>query len=515
MTPPTHPFTPSPNQLAIFNFIQSGRGSAIVAAVAGSGKTTTIVEALKYIPPTQTVLFLAFNKSIAEELKTRVPCNVAASTFHSLGFSALKRVPNFKGKDEARKVDLILRDTIFGQPYFNKKKYDLYANFIRRLVSFAKGAIGLGALERDLPELWLQIVESQEMYVEEEEGASIEEGIKLAQLTLAESIKSDALVDFDDMLYLPLLRSARFNLYDYIFVDEAQDTNAIQREILRRCGKPSTRFIFVGDESQAIYGFRGADADAMQLLQEQFKATTLPLDVCYRCASAIVREAQKYQSNRNSCEIKPSPTAEEGLVKTLTEYKAQQFVSGAVVQCRNTAPLVSFAFTLIRRGIGCRILGRDIAEGLIKLVEKHSGPQGDVAAISDVLDSLQQWFQRESAKLVEKEWFRQLETLQEKVECLETIGMNVGVSGTADQLIDRINSLFTATPQRGLLTLCTVHKSKGLEWPTVFILDAPKYMPSKWAKQPWQRTQEKNLQYVACTRAKSELYYINSNEWKD
>jgi superfamily I DNA/RNA helicase len=61
--------------------------------------------------------------------------------------------------------------------------------------------------------------------------------------------------------------------------------------------------------------------------------------------------------------------------------------------------------------------------------------------------------------------------------------------------------------QNGCLTLCTVHKAKGLEWNRVYILDEF-LMPSKYARQAWQQQQETNLQYVAVTRAKQELKFI-------
>ena len=67
---------------------------------------------------------------------------------------------------------------------------------------------------------------------------------------------------------------------------------------------------------------------------------------------------------------------------------------------------------------------------------------------------------------------------------------------------------------RGRVTLSTIHKVKGLEFPTVFLLDWH-LLPSRFAKAAWQRTQEKNLQYVAITRAMERLVYINSGCWKE
>lgn len=87
----------SPFQQAIFEFVRNPlAGNAIVVAVAGSGKTTTIVEAMKSVPSTQSTVFLAFNKSIATELQSR---GVNAKTFHSLTYSAVTRFKNTRTVD--------------------------------------------------------------------------------------------------------------------------------------------------------------------------------------------------------------------------------------------------------------------------------------------------------------------------------------------------------------------------------------------------------------------------------
>lgn len=213
--------------------------------------------------------------------------------------------------------------------------------------------------------------------------------------------------------------------------------------------------------------------------------------------------------------ITASPTAPDGCVAHLPFYTCEQFgVLDCAILCRNTAPLVSFAFSLIKRSIGCRILGREIGDGLITLLRKHSGTEGDAAQIDTCLTSLTLWFNLERAKLEAKEWWNSLNALQEKFDCIETIAQNVGLGQMVSKMVEEIQKLFTATPTKGLITLCTIHKSKGLEWHTVFVLDAPKLMPSKYAKQPWQQKQERNLHYVAITRAKMELYYINTGEWR-
>ena len=105
-------FTPSKYQKDIFNFIKNGTENAIISAVAGSGKTTTLVKALEQIPSNKTVLFLAFNKSIADELKVRVPqtSNITVKTVHGFGYSVLRN--QFEVEIDNKKYGKMLKDII-------------------------------------------------------------------------------------------------------------------------------------------------------------------------------------------------------------------------------------------------------------------------------------------------------------------------------------------------------------------------------------------------------------------
>ena len=82
-------FTPNPYQIKIFENIEHGSCNMVINAVAGSGKSTTIVNALSLIPQQKKVLFIAFNKDIVESLKKKVGNmpNVDIMTYHSLGYS--------------------------------------------------------------------------------------------------------------------------------------------------------------------------------------------------------------------------------------------------------------------------------------------------------------------------------------------------------------------------------------------------------------------------------------------
>ena len=291
------PFSPSPQQSTIFSHLRDPHGPNLsVSAVAGSGKTTTIVEGLRtlpildsFLPPA--ILFLAFNKSIAETLATRCPRGVNCSTFHSLGFRALKNSGHVKPnvRVDSRKTMRLIYNAL------GNENPDVIP--VSRLVSLAKTVVPC----RQDTDFWEGLIRQHDLSFDESNKA-----ILVASRVLHDSCADLSCIDFDDMLYLPVLLSSRFDPQDWVFVDEAQDTNDIQAEILSRLAAPegmgrrATRYCFVGDPYQAIYGFRGANSDAMTKLARRFSCVSLPLSVSYRCPQAIVAEARRALTGFNT-----------------------------------------------------------------------------------------------------------------------------------------------------------------------------------------------------------------------
>ncbi len=202
----------------------------------------------------------------------------------------------------------------------------------------------------------------------------------------------------------------------------------------------------------------------------------------------------------------------EGSVERVGQYTAEHFVRGSIILCRNTAPLVAFAYGLLRRDVPCKILGRDIGAQLMTIVKKLRA-----ANLDDLLDKLNTWCSREVDRALKDD--RNPDRIYDQRDCLQFFVDSLDEeSRTVDSLLAKIELMFTdeangASSSR--VTLSTVHKAKGLEFPTVFILDFSKYMPSRFAKKDWQMVQETNLIYVAITRAMEKLVYINSDAWKE
>ncbi len=494
----------SSKQERIFNFVENERGSAVVIAVAGSGKTTTIVEAANRIDPSKYCSFVAFNKSIAEELKTRLPKHVKSMTLNAMGFSAwMRHLGNNKRVElDANKSRNIVRALL------SEEEQKLYGNALPKLVALAKsvGLVPAGRknevpLTYDTMDAWIELVEKYD--VDFEEGGSLEEMVELARKVLARSIDTaKETIDFDDQLYMPVISRARFFQNDYLFVDEAQDVNMVQRAMLKSALKPGGRLIAVGDPCQAIYGFRGADTSSIANIKREFNAIELPLTVSYRCPQAVVAKAQEFVSH-----IEAHSDAPQGKVETLEQFGPAMF-NGATdaILCRNTGPVVELAYKLMRHNVPVRVLGREIGQGLVALIKKMKAK-----TIDGLQERLSSYQERETSKYMAKGQEDKAEAVADRCDTIRVFIDALEESRrTIPALITNIEQLFTDNGQgKGLLTLCTCHKSKGLEFPRVFILN-PELMPSKWARQSWQMEQENNLQYVAVTRAKSELYFIQS-----
>ncbi len=471
-------------QNTIFQFVETGTGNAVVQAVAGSGKSTTIVECMKRIPAGKTAIFLAFNKAIAEELKAR---GVNARTFHSLTYGPVTQARKARTIDAA-KLRSVFQGKVSGEDAFN------YTSFVTRMVGLGRQA-GIGCLVADTPAAWNDLVDQHEIELENE-NAEYGRAIELCSNLLTWS-NADQRVDFDDLLYFAVRDGLTLAKFDFVFVDEAQDTNAIQRAILRKILKPTSRLIAVGDKAQAIYGFRGADSESLNLIAEEFGCINLPLTVSYRCPQKVVEFAQTY-----CAEIEASETAAQGEVVAMgTAWALTDLKPNDLLICRTSRPLISLAYRFLKNKIRARIMGREIGQGLKALVTKMNAK-----GIDALLTKLEGWEMREVERAIAKRQEARVEAISDKAQALYCLIEELPeTERTIPGLLAVIDSLFADT--KDAIVLATIHKAKGLEAERVFWLNSSQ-CPAKWAKNAWQRQQELNLCYVAITRAKQTLVLI-------
>jgi DNA helicase II / ATP-dependent DNA helicase PcrA len=487
----------SSQQTAAIDFIKNSNKSLILSAVAGAGKTSTLLAMLKATEGS--VAFCAFNKSIAKEIEFKVNQqninkDVKVGTVHSFGFGAIRRSISRVNVD-GNKIQTIVRDN------FNNEESNMQT-FLISAVAMAK-EVGIRACVNDNYNTWIQMFDHYDLWNSLPLDVNTEKAIGLCQDVLDISNKTLNVVDFSDMIYLPILKKMRIWKYSNIFLDEAQDTNATRRALVKMMLAPKGKLIAVGDPHQAIYGFTGADSNALDLIQKEFKAKELPLSVTFRCPKNVVKEAQKYVQH-----IESHPDSADGIVDECNLQDLPNLVTqDDAIICRNTKPLVEVAYNLIRNKIPCKVEGRKIGENLIKLATRWK-----VKTVGTLINKLEAYKEKEIEKYKKKENESMCQVIEDQVETLAVFIDQCKLDDPISTLISKIQELFDDTENKKILVLSTIHRSKGREWNRVFALGINHYSPSKWAKRDWELVQEDNLLYVQVTRAKHHLTKVNVSE---
>lgn len=460
-------------QKAIFEEVANGLGNLHVDALAGTGKTTTAVEATYHIPPGKSVLMVAFNKDIAVELKSRVAENIKTSTLHSLG---LKTVIKAFGKINIETDKL--RGYIKAELGDESETLELRKN-IEKAVSLSKGY-----LVEDSNEL-IEVINRHNVDLCDEP----EEKFCSLVLHFMEVTKKDTKrIDFDDMIWFPYVYNLHPDKYDYVFVDEVQDLNLAQIDLTIRVTKQNGRIITFGDEKQAIYLFRSAALDAIDQIVDRMHSKRLPLSVTYRCGKAIVREAQALVENYEA-----APSNPEGFVDTVTEsYMKTNVEAGDFIISRTNAPLISLCLGFLKEGKRANIQGKDLGDSLLYMIKRSKTKE-----IIDLLEWVQDWKEKETQKYLKLNREKTAEIIGDKAECLIAL-----CDGAVDlsEVRKRIEVLFHKGDDKTRIMLGTTHKMKGLERDRVWLIRS--------TYRPQQGGEEANLFYVAQTRAISELYYV-------
>lgn len=502
-------FKATPQQKDFFEFVLNDRANGALIARAGCGKTSTILGAvdliMKHVPGSKTTI-AAYNKAIEVEITEKLKKaghddwkRIQASTMHSLGWGVVKYA--FKlGREhiDDKKVIKLIEEHQEDGNVFEK-----FATSIAQLVSYAKGA-GVGYFH-NLPTreytVWYELMEHYGMDDFEDEGA-VDEIVHAAIEIYQKSNQLTTVVDFDDMVLFPLIHKLRVGFpSDFLFVDEAQDLSPIRQALAKKFVKPRTgRLFIVGDDRQAIYGFSGADAKAMENLISDMQMKCYPLSITWRCPKEVVKLAQTIVPD-----IQYADTATDGEVLTLTKVP-ETFTKNDAILCRKNAPLLSMAYKLLRAKIPCKVEGRAIGDGLIALCRRWKTAK----TINLLLQRLDAYRDREIAKAMAKRNEAKVEEVKDRCDSLVEICKAVTEQGGTHvvNVIDFITEMFSDQVQ-GVTVLCSYHRSKGREWPNVYLLDHDKNMSTKRELRDWEKVQNENLAYVAYTRAQERLIYLN------
>lgn len=458
-----------------------------LSARAGTGKTTTIrlafEEAQRRGIPHSALSAIAFNKANQEDLAKALGLGVKVSTLHSLGLSTLK---GFLPKLE------ISQSKLFDLTKISGVRRNAFGDTMR-LVSSAKnwglvpknkdGTFESPLIKKSLfpdnPETWEFLRDYYELF---------EADIELARNILKESNKEALkknIIDFDDMVYLPVILGLSVFGTELMVVDEAQDLSPLNLALLK---KTPSKISYVGDPFQCIYSWRGAAEDTV----ESLGLPVLPLTESFRCSGNIIKEARKYVSDIR--------TSNEAGLPVVRYFHLPDFskVKPSAILARKNSTLISLAINLRSqkdqngKPLLVYILGRDFAKTLVSILDDLKGTNSRA-----LTDSLINW----SEKMLDKYPHREGE-IKDYTICLKTLLSEASGRKETEKLIE---SLFTDKPSASAWTLSTIHRAKGKEWDTVFLID----WVNKNVSQSWMRKEDRNLRYVGITRAKNQLFIID------
>jgi DNA helicase-2/ATP-dependent DNA helicase PcrA len=491
-------------QEAVQNFVTAGRGNGIVGAVAGSGKTFTLVKAVA--PSIKgTAVFLAFNKSIATELGERLPKGIQARTIHSLAFGAIRSKYRSTKVDDSkyRSIVKMFAEAMPGATPSQIEAVEGGADIVGPLLKLVD--LARTTLTDPNPDALLEMAahydvdlpnNGLESYVLEAVPKILARGRETAPYG----------VDFTDMLWLTASeRSITPQRFDWVLTDECQDLSAAQLAVVKKAMKRGGRAIFVGDPRQAINGFAGADCDAYGRIRDEMDCRELPLSICYRCPTSHVDLAREIVSH-----IESAPGAPEGIIRSLkADNLLDEVKEGDMIICRTNAPLVTYCLRLIAEGVPARIKGRDIGKGLVAAAKKIASRR-DFPGWDKFGTAVSSWATRECDRILRRnddnEDDPRLQSIQDRAECLQIIWARCEARNLRE-FKSSIDDLFS--DDRPGVWLSSVHRAKGLENDRIFILK-PELLPGPWAEEgTWQYEQEMNLKYVAFTRSTNELIFIS------
>lgn len=503
----------SPYQCKIFDFVEHGVGNMIIKASAGSAKTTTIVNCMNYIDQDLHVLFIAFNNAIVKAIKDKVNRkNASIVTFHGLGYNILLKY--FQENNIETEID---EDKYKNYVYSNLlelTEYHTFDGIKNQFVVYRKNIMQLVNMCREYNASTI----NEFSHIADIYGIiPIRDEFDVVYKVLKWGREHLETIDYTDMIWIPIVNniSSKSARYDWVFIDEAQDTSIIKQKLVEKCINPrGGRFIAVGDDAQQINIWAGASSEAMEKLEKKSFTQVTTLPISYRCPKLIVEMIKTHTDN-----IQADENAIDGEVNI--DVNAMDAKDGDMVLCRNNAPLVLQQLRYFEINKNAYIKGGEELQNQLFELIKAMNCDGTVdrylesdsglfpKLYSHLLHSLHAIASKEQNTLEEALCNNIISTIYDHILVLKVLSNGCLF---VDELIEKIKTILGYSNGTGVI-LSTVHKAKGLESDNVFIL-CPSLMPSKLAKKDWEIKTEHNLIYVAMTRAKKTLNYIKE-DYKD
>ena len=596
-------FKLSTYQQNILNYIDNNTGNLLVDAKAGSGKTSTLLLiANKVYNQNKKCTFLAFNKSIVDELSKKLQnTDCMIKTIHSLGLSFIRSylMKKFGMNNYTLNIDG-LKLNKFMKPLINQIcGEDIKNSFEDTDYDTMKETFN------DILDQFLKIIQFIRFYnVDITNEESVKDlidtkcnceyfidpkryGLQNYYQVLTETMKyiDDTFkgetqdsngkyvfdIDFTDMTYFPVKLQIPVpysvkQYLDYILVDESQDLSILQQIFIKQLNTGNSRYIFVGDKKQAIYGFTGADTNSIDNIKKNFVLEELPLNICYRCPEKVIKIAKTIVPDIES----NSAREDKGNVQILKKSDLKNILKpGDMIISRTNNTLVDMYIDFVfKQHYQVKFKNDDVVKGIIKdidrcnreYIRRYNKHENIDLKLYNIMmnaripykksrrDKAQQKFMDDKSERLIKEKIEQdnndgkvisksnysvyylsrcIKEFKDLgsyrlVECEDdpltkyctaiqsfiSMFLEQNTSVSLKAFTDFIEQFLTCNATKDVPILSTIHKMKGSEADNVFIIDYPNFPYEFEGQDEESQQQEKNLQYVALTRAKKTLNLV-------
>ncbi len=555
--------------------VMQAEGPVLILAGAGSGKTRVLTYRVAYLIAEKhvagtNILMLTFTNKAAEEMKLRIRTLLQsqkisdmpfAGTFHSLCVTILRKygshlnIPtNFSIYDDNDQIDAIKQ--VMVKLDISQKQYNPRA--VLSTISQAKNEM-VPALE----------------YPQYARG-DFQETVARVYLSYQQLLVTNGALDFDDLLFktvvlfdkTPEVLGFYQNKYHYVLVDEYQDTNKAQYILTKQlCGRWRNVTV-VGDASQSIYRWRGADFRNIVNFKNDFKDTkTFELEQNYR-STQIILDAAFGVIEKNTTHPILKLWTDRGTGEKISLYEARNehdeasYIAQTILLSRE--PFSHFAIlyrtnaqsrvleeNFIRNGIpyalvgGTRFYDRKEIKDVLSYLRLVANPHDTVsfaraeklgktrfAKFQSYYDTL-----KSDTTLITLTTLELLDTILKKTNYLELYDANIEEEAIRLENIKELRSVATEFPDltefltnvalveqkatsnkksadnRNTVTLMTLHAAKGLEYETVFIIGMEEgiFPHSRSLMEKEELEEERRLCYVGITRAKDKLHITYAN----
>lgn len=557
-------------------------GPVLILAGAGSGKTRVLTYrvayliAKKYVSP-HNILMLTFTNKAANEMKERIArlfttynlqlttYNLPfAGTFHSLCVKILR----IEGKHAGIPQNFLIYDA--------QDQLDVIKDVMKQLDISTKN-FNPGAILHTISEAKNELLTATE-YPQYARGY-FQETVARVYLAYQKKLKENEALDFDDLLAktvqlfekLPEILGIYQEKYHYILVDEYQDTNKAQYLLIRQLAGRYHNVCVVGDASQSIYRWRGADfRNIINFKKDYPNATVYNLEQNYRSTQVILDAAFGVISKNTTHPILKLWTDHHGgdkiiLYEARNEHDEATFLIQTILQ--SNRPFTDFAVlyrtnaqsrvleeAFLHAGIpyilvgGTRFYERREIKDVLAYLRLIANPKDSVSynRIEKLgkgrLDKFLQYSHTIAIdnKLISLSTLELLDSVLAATDYLELYNANIEEEAYRLENIKELRSVATEFPnlgdfletvalveqeyepntvrlrdeKRDAVTLMTLHAAKGLEFPIVFIIGMEEglFPHSRSLMEKEELEEERRLCYVGVTRAKERLYLTYANK---